>query len=153
MHGKQGKIGSTMMGNMYHNTHGMLHEAYTVLNGSETVLVVDEIEFVRSFLNDALPMYGYSVICAEDGMDGLKKFKENKDKIHVVLLDIVMPKTNGIEPFKRIKKLEPNAKVLFMSGCNDILEGNSQQDKIKCVSKPFNITTLLKEMREVLDKS
>ena len=128
-------------------------EADPVLNGNETVLVVDDIELVRSFLNDALPMFGYSVICAEDGMDGLNKFRENKDKIHVMLLDVVMPKLNGIELFKEINKLESNTKVLFMSGYNEIFDRNNQQDKIKCISKPFKIKTLLKEMREVLDKN
>ena len=129
------------------------HEANPVLNGNETVLVVDDVELVRSFLNDALPMYGYSVICAENGLDGLKKFRENKDKIHIMLIDIVMLKLNGIELFNEIKKLESNTKVLFMSGYNDIFYRNDQQDKIKCISKPFKIKTLLKEMREVLDKS
>ena len=132
---------------------GIQHEADPVLNVNETVLVVDDIEDIRSFLNEALPIFGYSVICAEDGMDGLKKFRENKHKIHVMLLDVVMPKLNGLELFKEIKKLEPNTKVLFMSGYNDILDRNNQQDKIKCISKPFKIKTLLKEMREVLDKS
>ena len=142
------------MDNMNHKikNDGLQLEADPVLNGNETVLVVDDIEFVRSFLNDALPMFGYSVICAEDGMDGLNKFKENKDKIHVMLLDIVMPKMTGIELFKRIKKLEPNIKVLFMSGYNDIFDRNIHQDKIECISKPFKIETLLKEMRGVLDK-
>ena len=132
---------------------GIQHEANPVLNGNETVLVVDDIKDIRSFLNEALPMFGYSVICAEDGFDGLKKFRENKDKIHIILLDIVMPKLNGIELFKRIKKSEPNTKVLFMSGYNDILDRNIQQEKIKCIPKPFKIKTLLKEIREVLDKS
>ena len=122
-----------------------------VLNGNETVLVVDDFEEVRSFLNDALTMFGYSVICAEDGMDGLKKYTENKDKIHVMLLDVVMPKLNGIELFKEINKLESNTKVLFMSGYNEIFDRNNQQDKIKCISKPFEIKILLKELREVLD--
>ena len=142
------------MGNMCHKIKNgeIQHEADPVLNGNETVLVVDDIEFIRSFLNDALSMFGYSVICAEDGMDGLNKFKENKDKIHVMLLDIVMPKINGIELFKRIKKLEPNTKVFFMSGYNEVFDRNIHQDKIKCISKPFKIKTLLKEMREVLDK-
>ena len=58
---------------------GIQLKCSTVFNGNETVLVVDDIESVRSFLNDALPLFGYSVICAEDGMDGLEKFRENKD--------------------------------------------------------------------------
>jgi len=129
------------------------HKPAPVSKGNETVLVVDDIESVRSFLNDVLPMFGYNVICAEDGMDGLNKFKENKDKIHIMLLDVVMPKLNGIELFKRIKNLEPNTKVLFMSGYNDILDRSNQHNEIKCISKPFKINTLLKELREVLDKS
>jgi len=132
---------------------GIQNEANPVLNGNETVLVVDDIENMRFFLNEVLPMYGYSVICAEDGMDGLKKFRENKEKIHIMLLDIVMPKLNGIELFKEIKKLEPNTKVLFMSGYNDILDRNYLQDKIQFISKPFAINTLLKDMRELLDKN
>ena len=132
---------------------GIQNEANPVLNGNETVLVVDDVENIRFFLNEVLPVYGYSVICAEDGMDGLKKFRENKDKINVLLLDIVMPKLNGIELFKEIKKLEPNSKVLFMSGYTDILDKNYLQDKIKFISKPFAIKTLLKEMRKLLDKN
>lgn len=130
---------------------GIQFEHGPVSNGNETVLVVDDIESVRNFLNDALPMFGYSVICAEDGMDGLKKFRENKDKINVMLLDIVMPKLNGIELFKEINKAEPNIKALFMSGHNEIVESYNLQNKIKCISKPFDIKTLLREMREVLD--
>ena len=123
----------------------------TVFNGNETVLVVDDIESVRSFLNDALPLFGYSVICAEDGMDGLEKFRENKDRINVLLLDVVMPKLNGVELFKEINKVEPNIKALFMSGENGSLDSYNLQDKIKCISKPFEIMTLLREMRGVLD--
>ena len=71
-----------------------------------------------------------------------------------MLLDIVMPKLNGIELFKEIKKFESNIKVLFMSGYNDTLARNKLLDKkIKCITKPFGIKTLLKEIREVLDKS
>jgi DNA-binding response OmpR family regulator len=130
---------------------GMRLKRSTVFNGDETVLVVDDIESVRSFLNDALPMFGYSVICAEDGMDGLEKFRDNKDRINILLLDVVMPKLNGIELFKEINKAEPNIKALFMSGEKGISDSYDLQDKIKCICKPFEIMTLLREMREVLD--
>ena len=126
-----------------------------VFDGTETVLVVDDCEEVRSFLNVALAKFGYSVICAEDGMDGLKKYAENKGKIHLMLIDVFMPKLNGMDLFKEINKLEPNIKVLFMSGYSELFDGSNQQDElrhIKYISKPFKITTLLKEMREVLDQ-
>ncbi len=86
-------------------------------------------------------------------MDGLNKFKENKGKIDILLLDVFMPKLNGIELFKEINKLKSNIKVLFMSGYNDILDRNDLQGNIKCITKPFGIKTLLREMRDVLDKS
>lgn len=121
-----------------------------LLRGKETVLVVDDFEDVRSFLDTALTMFGYNVICAVDGMDGLDKYIENKDRIHAVMLDVVMPKLNGIELFREIKKLEPDTKVLFMSGYNEIFHMNNLGEN-KCISKPFNIKTLLKELREILD--
>ncbi len=130
---------------------GMQFGPDPVLNGNETVLVVDDFDWVRSLLYAALTMFGYNVICAEDGMDGLNKFRENKDKIHVMLLDVVMPKLNGIELFKEINKLESDIKVLFMTGYNEVLDRNDLQDKVKCISKPFKIETLLKELRALLD--
>ena len=72
------------MGNMCHKIKNDGQEDKPRLNGNETVLVVDDIEDIRSFLKEALPMFGYSVICAEDGMDGLSKFRENKDNIDVM---------------------------------------------------------------------
>lgn len=132
---------------------GILQGPNSDINGNETILVVDDQKEIRSFLISALKMFGYCVICAEDGTDGLKKYVENRDKIHLLLLDIVMPKKNGVELFKEIKKLEPNAKVLFMSGYNEIFNKKENlQEDIKCISKPFTIKALLKEIREVLDK-
>ena len=81
------------------------NEHNPVLDGNETVLVVDDLEDVRSLLNDALSSFGYSVICAEDGLDGLKKFRENKDRIQMLLLDVVMPKLNGSRTFQGNKKV------------------------------------------------
>ena len=130
---------------------GIRHEPSSALKGNETVLVVDDIESVRSLLNNVLRVFGYNVICAEDGMDGLEKFRENKDKINLMLLDIVMPGLNGIELLKEINKTEPNIKALFMSGYNEIFDCDNLQGKIKCISKPFAIETLLKEIRYVLD--
>jgi two-component system cell cycle sensor histidine kinase/response regulator CckA len=132
---------------------GIMREPDNSLYGNETVLVVDDTQSIRSFLSHALPVFGYTVISAEDGMEGLKKFREHKEKIHVMLLDVVMPKLNGMELFKEIKQLEPNSKVLFMTGYNEILDRNNLQDKMRCISKPFAINSLLKELREVLDKS
>ena len=136
--------------------NGIQRKTEPVLNGNETILVVDDCEEVRNFLNAALAKFGYRVICADDGMDGLKKYTENKGKIHVMLIDVFMPKLNGMDLFKEINKLEPNIKVLFMSGYNELFDRNNQQAEMRCIkyiSKPFRINTLLKELRDVLDNS
>ncbi len=131
----------------------MHHEPYTVVKGNETILIVDDNKEIRRFLDETLNMFGYSVICAEDGTDGLKKFMENRDKIQLMLLDVIMPEKNGIELYREIKELEPHTKVLFMSGYNEVI--SRQQDfgggAIKCIPKPFSIQTLLKEVRDALD--
>lgn len=124
------------------------------LNGNETVLVVDDNNNLRSLLSDALSMYGYSTICAEDGIDGLLKFQENRDRIQFMLIDVVMPGKDGLELYRDVKRINPDMRILFMSGYNDVFRPDQDllEDGTKCLFKPFTMKTLIKEMREVLDK-
>jgi CheY-like chemotaxis protein len=133
---------------------GMQHKPGSVISGNETILIVDDNKDIRRFLDETLNMFGYSVICAEDGADGLKKFIENRDKIRLMLLDVIMPRKNGIELYREIKYLEPDAKVIFMSGYNEVIsrQKDFREAVVKCIPKPFSIKTLLKEVREALDK-
>ena len=59
---------------------------------------------------------GYTVITASDGQDAVAKFMENKDRIQLLLFDIIMPKKNGREAYEEIKKMKPDIPVLFASG-------------------------------------
>ena len=93
------------------------------------------------------------MIEAVDGYDALEKFKDNKDKIHLLFLDVIMPKMNGKEVYKTIKKMKPAVKVLFSSGYpSDIIAKKGILEKgLNVISKPISPTELLRKVREVLD--
>src|SRR3989338_2139379 len=122
--------------------------------GTETILVAEDEEDVRELTKIVLEGHGYTVIEAVDGEDAIDKFKENKDKIHLLLFDVIMPNKNGREAYDAIKEIRPGIKALFMSGYSgdivyrkDIL-GNG----LHLIAKPVSPTELLKRVREALDK-
>lgn len=89
-----------------------------------------------------------------NGEDAINKFMENRDKIHLLLLDVIMPKKNGKEVYEEIKKIKPDMKAIFISGytANFIHKKGVLEEGINFVLKPISPTNLLKKMREVLDK-
>ncbi|MDD5435617.1 MAG: response regulator [Nitrospira sp.] len=123
--------------------------------GTETVLVAEDDADVRELIKDALEQYGYSVIEAIDGSDAIEKFNENKDKMDIAIVDLVMPGRNGFEVFHEIKKVSPEARIIFMSGYTaDFFETYGFRVKeTNIIFKPISPLMLLKKIREVLDKT
>lgn len=122
--------------------------------GTETILVIEDDVKLRSFFSTLLSSFGYNVIEATDGEDGINKFMENKDKIAILLLDVIMPKKNGKEVLSEIRKTSSNVKVLFISGyTGDVIQSMGITDKeLNLISKPVMPADLLRKVREVLDK-
>lgn len=125
-----------------------------VQGGTETVLVAEDDKALRKFSRSMLEKYGYTVILAKDGEDAVNKFIENKDRINMLLLDIIMPKKNGIKVYTEIKKINPDIKVLFMSGysANLIQQKDMLEKGLIFLHKPVSTNDLLRKVREVLDK-
>jgi hypothetical protein len=73
--------------------------------GTETVLLVEDEASVRQMTTGILTAYGYDVIEAVNGEDAVKVFRENCEKIHLVLCDVIMPKKNGIETHNDLMKI------------------------------------------------
>ncbi|MDP2993005.1 MAG: PAS domain S-box protein [Deltaproteobacteria bacterium] len=123
-------------------------------NGTETVLVAEDETEVRRLIKSMLEEFGYKIIEAVDGEDAIDKFMENKDRIQLLILDVIMPRRNGKEAYEEIKKVRPDIKALFISGyATDIIhEKDILEKKINFISKPILPTELLKKVREVLDK-
>jgi nitrogen-specific signal transduction histidine kinase len=124
-----------------------------IIDGTETILVAEDDAIVRDLTKSVLEKHGYTVIEAVDGQEAVDRFKENKDKIHLSLLDVIMPKKNGKEVYDEIKKISPDAKALFMSGytAGVIKKKRVVEEGLNIIFKPIPPAELLKKIREVLE--
>lgn len=123
-----------------------------ITGGSETVLIVDDEEFIRQTLSTMLSDIGYSVTTAAGGNEAITLLSKKK-KFHLVLLDMHMPQVGGKKVFQKIKSLKLKSKVIISSGYNDaILEGSKFSKEIDgFIQKPYKMEELAKKVREVLD--
>ena len=121
--------------------------------GTETVLVAEDDEAVRNLTRTLLSGAGYTVIDAVDGEQAVAKFAENKDRITLLILDVIMPKKNGKEALEEIRRMRPDIKALFMSGyAADIFEKkNIPEEGRNLISKPILPAEFLRRVREKLD--
>lgn len=121
--------------------------------GTETILLAEDDESMRKLLKTVLTEFGYMVIEAVDGEDAVKKFIENKNRINLLLFDIIMPKMNGKEACDEIQKIQPDVKAIFASGyAPDALRDKVSLDAgANIVFKPVSPEALLRKIREMLD--
>lgn len=123
------------------------------LIGNETVLVVEDDPAIRHLTETTLGELGYKVVLANDGMHAVERFKENRETVDIIIMDIVMPKKSGIEAYTEIKKICPEAKVLFMSGYSQDLLRNKGIINIgeELILKPVQPLELARKVRSMLD--
>ncbi|MBI3815580.1 MAG: DUF3365 domain-containing protein [Nitrospinae bacterium] len=122
------------------------------LRGRGTILVAEDEETVRGFLKDTLESYGYNVIAAADGEDAILKFYENKERIAMVIMDVIMPKKNGKEVYDIIRKINPDMKALFISGyTQDIITSKGiSEEGLEFIEKPLRIQTLMEKIKNMI---
>ena len=121
---------------------------------SETVLVVEDDEDVRAYTVGILRELGYRVIEAYDGATALKLLQRGDQPISLLLTDVVMPKMSGSELADAAKLLQPDLKILFISGYtrDAIVRDGRLETGVDLLSKPFTFTTLSKKLRDVMDR-
>lgn len=121
--------------------------------GQRRSLIAEDNAEVLSFAKILLEGHGYTVIEAVEGGDAINKFKGNKDRIEILLLDVIMPAKNGKEVFEAVKELKPGIKSIFMSGhIRDIaLERDVVEGGLDFIQKPFLPAELLRKVRQALD--
>ncbi|HEX9020005.1 MAG TPA: PAS domain S-box protein [Nitrospirota bacterium] len=129
-------------------------ELPSIEGGAETVLVAEDDEIVRNLTGSMLEQFGYTVIRAVDGEDAVNKFMMNRDRVRLLLLDVVMPKKNGREVFEKIRIFAPDIKALFLSGYTaDIVNQKGLLDKgLNFILKPVQMNDLLRKVRAILDR-
>jgi CheY-like chemotaxis protein len=122
------------------------------LTGTETVLVAEDEAMVRKLVCETLAAYGYKVIEAQDGKDGLQRVSEYKEPIHLLLTDVIMPEMDGRELYQNVVATHPAIKVLYMSGYTDdvIVHHGILEDGVNFLQKPFTVHGLIQKVRQVL---
>ena len=123
------------------------------LTGNETILLVDDEEEIRNLGAKILEKYGYNVILGANGAEALEIYRNNKDSISLVVLDLIMPELDGIQCSRQILSLNPEAKILVASGFSVDIEGKDFLEKTTrgIVEKPYGSKQLATAVRQALD--
>ncbi|MGO9118404.1 MAG: PAS domain S-box protein [Desulfomonilaceae bacterium] len=122
--------------------------------GTETVLLVDDEDFVRELGARILTKHGYTVLQAVNGREGLDLFKKERSQISLVVLDLIMPEMGGPECLKELLKIDPKMKILIASGfsADASVKETIQIGAKGFVNKPFRVKEILRDVRRVLDE-
>jgi two-component system cell cycle sensor histidine kinase/response regulator CckA len=118
----------------------------------ETVLVVEDEPAMREVSRRILARNGYRVVAAASGPDALRTLASELEHIDVLLTDVIMPQMQGRELADKIHVLQPDARVVFMSGYTEGLLGQQGvlEPGVHLIEKPFSETTLLNRLHEIL---
>ncbi len=121
--------------------------------GYGTALVADDEEAIRDITAALLERIGFRVITAADGFEIVDLYMEHADDITLLIMDLNMPRLNGIEATLRIRHINPKVPVLFMSGYprEQVMERFGQQPHTDFIRKPFQSDELLAGIRSVLE--
>ncbi|MBI3832516.1 MAG: PAS domain S-box protein [Planctomycetes bacterium] len=127
--------------------------AISNLQGTETILLVEDEESVRALTTMSLQSLGYKVLVAVDGKDALSVARAQGDTIDLVVTDVVMPNLGGPEMAAQLKPQFPRMKVLYMSGYTDdaVVRHGLLQDTLALLQKPYTPISLAQKVRQVLD--
>ncbi|MCZ7384795.1 MAG: PAS domain S-box protein [Candidatus Methanoperedens sp.] len=120
----------------------------------ELVLVAEDEDSIREVTVSTLEKYGYYVLAASDGADAVALYAQNKDKIKVILMDMMMPVMDGHASIRAIRKINPGVKIIAVSGLaeKDKLAKIADTRVRAFLSKPYTAERLLKTIREVIGK-
>ena len=114
---------------------------------------MDDEDITMDVGQELLAELGYEVLTARNGHDALKLYRLHKERIDMVILDMVMPGMGGGQTYDELKKLNPEVKVLLASGYSISGEASRILER-GCnafIQKPFNIKQLSEKIRKVLD--
>ncbi|MEM1207278.1 MAG: response regulator, partial [Acidobacteriota bacterium] len=135
------------------DTETSLGRAAAAATGSETILVVEDEESVRTVACEILQAKGYRVLEASNGQQALEDCARYEGSIDLLLTDVVMPHMKGTELARRLGSLRPEIKIMYMSGYNEesILGKRLGEAGPILIQKPFSPQSLARRVRDVLD--
>ncbi|TVP65907.1 MAG: response regulator [Nodularia sp. (in: Bacteria)] len=121
----------------------------------ELILVVDDEVAIREVTKTSLENYNYQAITASDGIEAIALYVENRDKISLVLTDMLMPSMDGMTTIKTLQKINPNVKIIAVSGLATTDKVNAAHDVgVKAfLAKPYTANQLLQTINAVQSKN
>jgi CheY-like chemotaxis protein len=122
--------------------------------GTETILIAEDEDSVRTLARKILSGAGYTVLEARHGADALLVSREYQGPIHLLLTDVVMPELNGLRLAEQLVSERPETRVIFMSGYtrDEVDRKGLTEPAVALVHKPFTINELATTVREALDR-
>jgi CheY-like chemotaxis protein len=122
-------------------------------SGSETILLAEDDDAVRSLGRRILERCGYTVLQASDGHDALRLAREFPGVIDLLVSDVVMPHLGGRQLAEAVRAVRPACKVLFVSGYTDdeVLLHGVVHSEVTMLQKPYSLASLAQLVRQVLD--
>jgi two-component system cell cycle sensor histidine kinase/response regulator CckA len=132
-----------------------------LLGGTETILVAEDEEALGNLARDVLEGLGYTVLLAKNGEEAVAIYEENRERVALLLLDVVMPRMGGIEAYKEIRELGDDVSLILMTGYSSetVQSRFVKQNKLFeeagaiLLQKPYGVEGLGRKVREVLDKA
>jgi PAS domain S-box-containing protein len=121
--------------------------------GTETILLVEDMELVRDLGVTILEKFGYTVLSAGDGQEALDVYEKEQGNISLVILDILMPRMDGKECLEQLLRINPAVKVIISSGVGqeDLIQDVVKIGAKGAVNKPYGMRQILGMVRQVLD--
>jgi CheY-like chemotaxis protein len=117
----------------------------------DTILVVEDDENIRKLITIILQGQGYHVLAASDGVEALRDLQTLKEKCHLVITDVIMPRMKSVTFVEGVRAMRPDTRVLYMSGyAGDTLQANGVNEDTPFLQKPFLQATLIEKVRELL---
>ncbi|MBU0993761.1 MAG: PAS domain S-box protein [Proteobacteria bacterium] len=132
----------------------IIPETDVVVQGKGTILLIDDEEMVRTTGADILTILGYTVLTAESGRKAMEIYQKHKNRIDMIILDMIMPDMGGGMVFDQLRKINPEAAVLLSSGysidgkASDILNRGCNG----FIQKPYTIEQLSQKIKEIIKK-
>ncbi len=123
-----------------------------MVDGAETVLLVDDEEIVIGVGKQMLERLGFSVLTARNGQEAADVYKNNLDDVDLVLLDMIMPGMEAGDTYDKLKAINPAIKVILSSGYSLDQKASAIIDR-GCngfIQKPFNMKMLQEKIGEIL---
>ncbi len=127
-----------------------------MISTRSSVLLIDDEAVVREIGSEMLEALGFSCVQAPNGEEGIRLYRENCDKIALVLLDIEMPGISGDKVYEVLKQMDPALKILLISGyAKNYLEAKYFKRKLNSsifMSKPFQMAQLSQKLKTIMEE-